>query len=96
VAEGARSHVECLPGLRVLPGPANIAEGSVYDEGLQFQRFLTIALGSATELEYQLLLARDLGYLAPDEWQALDDGLAEVKKMLVTLRKRQQGVARGP
>ena len=76
--------------------PTNIAEGSVFDDGLQFQRFLGIALGSATELEYQLILSADLGYLAPDDWKALDASLTEVKKMLVTLRKRQQHARSGP
>ncbi len=76
--------------------PTNIAEGSVFDDGLQFQRFLGIALGSATELEYQLILATDLGYLALDNQKALDATLTEVKKMLVTLPKRQQNARSGP
>ena len=76
--------------------PTNIAEGSVFDDGLQFQRFLGIALGSATELEYQLILATDLGYLALDNQKALDATLTEEKKMLVTLPKRQQNARSGP
>ena len=42
---------------------ANIAEGCGKRGNAEFQRFLQIASGSASEAEYQLLLARDLGYL---------------------------------
>ena len=37
---------------------------------------------SASESEYQLLLARDLGYLLPDMYRQLDDQVNEVKRML--------------
>lgn len=70
--------------------PTNIAEGSVYDDNLQFQRFLGIALGSAAELEYQLILVTDLGYVDRETSATLDGTLAEVKKMLVALRKRER------
>lgn len=70
--------------------PTNIAEGSAYDDGLQFQRFLGLALGSATELEYQLILAADPGYITRDEASRVDSDLAQVKKMLVTLRRRER------
>ena len=43
--------------------PANIAEGSGRDTRLDFRRFLQIALGSTNEVEYCLILARDLEYL---------------------------------
>lgn len=41
--------------------PANIAEGCGRNSDAELGRFLVIALGSATELDYHLLLARDLG-----------------------------------
>jgi len=44
--------------------PANIAEGCGCNGNREFARFLGIALRSASETEYHLLLARDLGYLA--------------------------------
>ena len=71
--------------------PSNIAEGSVYDQGEQFNRYLTIALASATELEYQLLLAHDLEYLPGERYQLLDAELAEIKRMLVAFRNYRSG-----
>lgn len=47
---------------------ANIAEGSAKRGAREFRRFLDISLGSLSELSYILLLARDLGYLKPEEW----------------------------
>lgn len=64
--------------------PSNIAEGCGRGrEGeRELARFLSIAGGSASESEYQLLLARDLGYLLPDVHRQLDDQVNEVKRML--------------
>ncbi len=50
--------------------PTNIAEGCGHSSG-NFGRFLQIATGSASETEYHLILATDLGYLSVDESQAL-------------------------
>jgi four helix bundle protein len=47
---------------------ANIAEGSAKRGPREFCRFLNMSLGSISELSYVLLLARDLGYLKPEEW----------------------------
>ena len=62
--------------------PSNIAEGCGREGEREFARFLSIAAGSASESEYQLLLARDLGYLQSDTHQKLDDQVNEVKRML--------------
>jgi four helix bundle protein len=51
---------------------ANIAEGSAKRGNREFCRFLNISLGSISELSYALLLARDLGYLEPEEWGATE------------------------
>jgi four helix bundle protein len=64
---------------------ANICEGCGRRGSGDFHRFLQIAMGSASELEYHLLLARDLGYLAIGEYQELNPRVLEVKKMLASL-----------
>src|SRR5918999_5942219 len=61
---------------------SNIAEGSGRQSDRELARFLRIARGSACEVECQLLLSRDLGFLQPDGWMALDSDCREVSKML--------------
>ena len=60
----------------------NIAEGCGRGVDADFKRFLYIALGSASEIEYCLLLALDLKYISKDIHNELDDQINEVKKML--------------
>jgi four helix bundle protein len=62
--------------------PSNIAEGCGREGDRDFARFLGIAGGSASEAEYQLLLARDLGYLPEELHRPLDAQINEVKRML--------------
>lgn len=61
---------------------SNIAEGCGRGSERDFGRFLGIAAGSASEAEYQLLLARDLDYLPADVHRQLDTEINEVKRML--------------
>lgn len=68
--------------------PLNIAEGSGRSSGRQFAHSLQIAIGSAHELDYQLLLARDLGTLEPTEHARLEARVSEVNRMLVGLRRK--------
>ena len=63
---------------------ANIAEGSCRKGDCEFGRFLQIAMGSASELEYHLLLARDLELLRLADYQRLLDEVIEVKRMLAS------------
>jgi len=65
--------------------PANIAEGCGRSGDTELGRFLLISMGSASELEYHLLLARDLGYSDNKQYQDLWQGTQEVKRMLSTL-----------
>ena len=62
--------------------PANIAEGCGRSGDNELRRFLDIAMGSASELEYHLLLARDLKLLLPALYDQLNDQTCEVKRML--------------
>ena len=62
--------------------PTNIAEGCGRMTPTDTARFMTIALGSASELEYHLILARDLQFLAEEHYGELSARTVEVKKML--------------
>ena len=64
---------------------ANIAEGTCRKTDGDFGRFLQIAMGSASELEYHLLLARDLRILNVPEYDRLSSDTIEVKRMLTSL-----------
>jgi len=64
---------------------ANIAEGCGKRGNGEFHRFLNIACGSASELEYHFLLARDLAFVTESDYRALNDGIVEVKRMLASL-----------
>jgi four helix bundle protein len=68
--------------------PANIAEGCGRRGNGEFHRFLQISTGSASELEYHLLLARDLHFLADAVFARLTSEVQEVKKMLAGLIRR--------
>ena len=65
--------------------PTNIAEGCGRGSDADFAHFLQIAMGSACETEYQLLLSRDLGFLSPDDYSSLQQCLEEVKRMISSL-----------
>jgi four helix bundle protein len=64
--------------------PTNIAEGCGRSGPIDFARFLQFAMGSASELEYQLLLARDLNMLDCDAYIRHSADLEQIKRMLST------------
>ena len=68
--------------------PANIAEDCGRDGDAELARFLKMAAGSASELEYHLLLARDLDLLTPKEHSRLAAEVEGIKRMLTTFVKR--------
>ena len=65
--------------------PANLAEGCGRTGDAEFSRFCSIAMGSASELEYHLLLARDLNLIKPKDYADLAQRTIELKKMLTAL-----------
>ena len=65
--------------------PANIAEGCGKNSQLDFANFLNIALGSANESEYYILLAKDLQYIRQDSFEDLNKIINEIKAMLISL-----------
>jgi four helix bundle protein len=64
---------------------ANIAEGCGRDSNAELARFCEIAMSSASELEYHLLLAHDLDYLTQPDYVQLSAAAVEVKRMLAPL-----------
>ncbi len=68
--------------------PANIAEGCGHQSDSEFARYLQLAAASATELQYHIILARDLSYLGPERYTELSGAGEELKKMLATFIKR--------
>jgi four helix bundle protein len=67
---------------------ANIAEGCGKRGNNEFQRFLQIAAGSASELDYHLLLAHDLGLMPNSIYRKLADELAQLRRMLTALLQK--------
>jgi four helix bundle protein len=70
----------------------NIAEGCCRKGNVEMGRFLQIAMGSASEVEYQLLLAHDLDYLQNPEYERLVAQAIEVKRMLSSLMQKVKAV----
>ncbi len=68
--------------------PANIAEGCGRRGNAELHRFLQMAMGSANELEYHLLLSKDLGYLQSDVYKGMQTQVEEVKRMLASLIRK--------
>jgi four helix bundle protein len=67
---------------------ANIAEGCGRRSDAELHRFLQIARGSASELEYHLLLARDLHFMNDADFKRIELGVVEVQRMLTSLAQR--------
>ncbi|MCY7291624.1 MAG: four helix bundle protein [Ferruginibacter sp.] len=68
--------------------PANIAEGCGKFTQPDLARYLNIALGSANESEYFVLLSKDLSYLSVEHFEVLNKMINEIKEMLITLIKK--------
>jgi four helix bundle protein len=66
---------------------ANLAEGCGRSGDAELAHFCSIAMGSASELDYHLLLARDLKLLEARDYTDLAERTSEVKRMLTGLRK---------
>jgi four helix bundle protein len=74
---------------------ANIAEGCGRKGNGEFSRFLQIASGSASALDYELLLAKDLSFLQDTEYGSVLRRLAELRRMLTSLILRVESERRG-
>ena len=67
---------------------SNIAEGCGRNHDKEFARFLDISMGSSFELRCQLLIARDLGYITPNQSRILESNILEINRMLGGFLKR--------
>jgi four helix bundle protein len=68
--------------------PANLAEGCGRSGDAELKRFVDIAHGSASEVEYFLLLSRDLGLIEPARHAFLSDEIGQIKRMLGALARK--------
>ena len=67
---------------------ANLAEGCGRNTDAEFARYCSIAMGSASELEYHLLLSKDLKLINPADYEALAPRATELKRMLTALMQK--------
>jgi len=74
--------------------PSNIAEGCGRDTQAELARFVHISGGSASELEYHLTLAHDLGYINDEIYPKLTSEINEIKRMLNGFKKAVQANAK--
>lgn len=73
---------------------SNIAEGFSRQSYKEKLRFYSIALGSVTELQNQLLVAKDVGYISKEEFQKLSGQTVRVHKLVNGLIKKSKSVIR--
>ncbi|RLJ32098.1 four helix bundle protein [Chryseobacterium sp. 7] len=66
--------------------PSNIAEGSGRNSNKEFNHFLAIALGSAFELQTQLILVKELNLLAEEKVNVLLNEVSEIQKMIYSFK----------
>ncbi len=67
---------------------ANIAEGCGRFGNAELHRFMQIAMGSVSELDYHFLLAHDLGFLGLTDYELLNTRVQELKRMLVSFVRK--------
>ncbi|WP_396597315.1 four helix bundle protein [Dokdonia sp. R86516] len=68
--------------------PTNIAEGCGRDSDAEFNRFLTIAMGSASETEYLLILSKDLQYINDEHFENLNSKVNIIKQKIYSLKQK--------
>jgi four helix bundle protein len=71
----------------VISIPSNIAEGAGRNSNKEFKHFLSIANGSAYELQTQLILTSELGLISIDKMRPINNLLNEILKMSYSLQK---------
>lgn len=71
----------------VVSVPSNIAEGAARTSHKDFLHFLSISLGSLSEVETQLVVSRNLNFLPNEQFEILISELTEIRKMIIGLKK---------
>ena len=62
--------------------PTNIAEGCGKNSNAEMKRFLMMSTGSCSELEYQIILAKDLNYIPENLFKELQQDIITIRKMI--------------
>jgi four helix bundle protein len=75
--------------------PLNIVEGSGKNTDKDFVHYLDNALGSTKEIEYALILIRDLTYINLEVYEAVNKSVNEIKAMLIAFIKFLRGGGKG-
>jgi len=70
--------------------PSNIAEGSARNHNKEFIQFLYIALGSSAEIDTQLIISQNLGYITESNLKLLTEKTTDIRSMLIGLIKSLQ------
>jgi four helix bundle protein len=73
--------------------PTNVAEGSKRRSGRDYARFLNVAEGSLAEVEYLLMLSRDLGFIKRADVELALQNVGEIARMLHALRVKVESAA---
>ena len=68
--------------------PSNIAEGRLRSTNKNFVQFLYISLGSCAELETQIIIAKEIGYIKNTDFEKIQIDVSEIMKMLTGLIKK--------
>ena len=68
--------------------PTNIAEGCGRDSLLELKRFLTIAAGSSSELQYQFILSKDLNYINETLFKELFEEISQIRRMIFSYSEK--------
>ena len=67
--------------------PSNIAEGAARTSTKEFSHFLSISLGSISELETQLIISNNLGFITKSKFDSILENIVTIRKMTVGLKK---------
>lgn len=68
--------------------PTNISEGCGRNSDKEFNQFLNIALGSANETEYLLILSKDLNYISEEQFSDVDSKINTIKSKIYKLKEK--------